>query len=361
VAGLLGILGGLFLSRAFTESKPALLEASRWSGPGYDLTRERVVAGSFADDPQRGVVLLQDGTSEPRLFSMPTRSGPLRVVAGSAGDWILETPDGRRAVLDRIGDAGATFNVLGPRLDPEHLPAIAPEGVAVPVVYGRSRLRAVLLVGFDARRQTFELYGYLPRYVLPSAATADAKLARPLLGADGRLYSIDAPARRLVRTGGAATPEQKVTPPDQPCTTWPAEDGRYVACPRSIALVHPNGVRETLARPPYSGAYWLFLAPSPNGRTLLLEQDIFGCGLGQNAYFLPARGGTLSKAVADPRVQSAALGWLRDGTALVAVRDGECEGALHSGIYRERPGRPWDELVLETTSDDATVWGPLAG
>jgi hypothetical protein len=148
------------------------------------------------------------------------------------------------------------------------------------------------------------------------------------------------------------------------CSTWSGgEAGRYVACSDSIELVATGGARTTLlgkSGPSSLDTRWTFLAPSPDGRTLLLEQDVYACGTARTAYFLPASGGKLEPVVSYPWNQSEPLGWLRDGSALVAAQsDAECEGMPESGIYRVRPeaGMRIPELVVGTSSQDATLWG----
>jgi hypothetical protein len=93
---------------------------------------------------------------------------------------------------------------------------------------------------------------------------------------------------------------------------------------------------------------------------LLLEQDIYACGTDRQAYFLSASGGRLQRAVGDRATTSEPLGWLRGGAALVAIQFGGCDGAPRSGIYRAYPSG-WDDFILSTSGEDATLWGSHRG
>jgi hypothetical protein len=83
---------------------------------------------------------------------------------------------------------------------------------------------------------------------------------------------------------------------------------------------------------------WTFVSPSADGRTLLLEQDIYSCG-DRQAYFLSTRG----------------------GAALVAIQfNAECGSSERSGLYRAYPDGS-DDFILSTSGDDATLWGSRRG
>lgn len=62
------------------------------------------------------------------------------------------------------------------------------------------------------------------------------------------------------------------------CSTW----GRFRACVISIYRAQPNGAKTRLLRQPSAKnglpRRWTFLALSPDGSTLLLEQDRYSCG-----------------------------------------------------------------------------------
>jgi hypothetical protein len=134
-----------------------------------------------------------------------------------------------------------------------------------------------------------------------------------------------------------------------------------VACPGSVSVVQRDGSRTTLIRGKHVAGGWGFLEPSPDGRTLLLELDEFGCGIYPRAVFLSATG-RLDFPVPrsfETAVESEPLGWLPDGSALIAVQNSYgCEGTLKSGIYRAWPGetRPLERVVV-TSATDATTWG----
>ena len=384
--GIAGLAIGLALGDTKTArlsarpGKPALRIASSFHWHDRDR-RLRVVSGSLGVDPRRGFVLFQIAdrsfdqltsmlakgrlvSAPPTLFTMPGRSGALRIVASSRWDWVLETSGGSRAVLSRAIEGDASFYVLGKRLDPAHLPRVARQGVAVPVRYGPSNQKAVLLVGYARRYEAWRRYGYLPGFSLPAKTNPLTTLERPLLGPDGDLYRIDSRHERLERIGRYVAPRRAAQAIPHPgCSTWPQRSGdRYRACPGSIVLMRRDGTRTTLIRRKgNSWEGWGFVAPSADGRTLLLEYDIFACGLYPQAAFLRT-GSRLEFPVPDPAdsgVKSEPLGWLRDGSALIAVQNQNgCEGAPRSGIYRAWPGgkRPL-ELVLETSGTDATIWG----
>jgi hypothetical protein len=354
----LGVGAGVALDRARSKPHPVLVPVSRWSSTEAGT---KIVAGSLAADPKRGVVLYDDPRLGPSLYSTPTRSGPLHLVSATEGSWVLETSQGARAVLERVADQGLSFEVLGPRLDPAHLPPLTRQGLAVAVVYGRNS-KAVLLVG--ARNPyTFPVYGYLAGFSLPTPKPTTAALTRPLLGPDYRLYRVDRARRRLVAVGRSLerAPAPFRIPPR--CSTWPIAAGRVVACADSVVLARPDGTQTTLLRQPgisQSNTRWAFVSPSPNGRTLLLEQDIYACGTDRQAYFLSTSGGALRRAVGDVATQSEPLGWLGGGTALVAIQYGGCDGAPRSGLYRANPDGS-DGLILATSGQDATLWGSRSG
>jgi hypothetical protein len=358
-AAALGLGAGVVLERARSKPQPVLLPVSQWTSQGSGTS---VVAGSLAADPKRGVVLYRDDIHGPSLFTMPSSSGPLHLVSSSDNSWVLETPRGTRAVLETAGDEGPRFEIFGRPLDPAHLPPLAQQGLAVPVTYGPTRTKAVLLVG-AVGGNSFPLYGYLPHFSLPPTTSPSVALARPLLGPDHRLYRVARAERKLVAVGQSrerAAGPFKIPPR---CSTWPTGTLRYLACADSIAVVQPDGSRTTLLRQPgvsQSNTRWTFLSSSPNGRMLLLEQDIYSCGTDRQAYFLSTSGGGLRRAVSDLATQSEPLGWLGRGAALVAVQYGECSGAPRSGIYRAYPSG-WNDLILSTSGQDATLWGSPTG
>jgi hypothetical protein len=358
-ATALGVGAGVAFDRARSKPQPVLLPVSQWTSRA-DGTK--IVAGSLAADPKRGVVLFEDNRIGASLFSTPTRSGPLHLVSSVEGSWVLETSQGARAVLAQVVDQGLSFEVLGQRLDPAHLPPLAKQGLAVPIVYGPKHSKAVLLVG--ARNpSSFPVYGYLAGFSLPPAKQSSAALARPLLGPDHRLYRVDRAARRLVLVGrflAQAAGPFKIPPR---CSTWPSAAGRFVACADSIVLMKADGTRTTLLRQPsvsQDNTRWVFVLPSPNGRTLLLEQDIYACGADRQAYFLSTSGGALERAVGDVATQSEPLGWLGSGAALVAIQFGGCDGPARSGLYRAYPDGS-DGLIVATSGQDATLWGSRSG
>ena len=103
---------------------------------------------------------------------------------------------------------------------------------------------------------------------------------------------------------------------------------------------------------------WGLVAPSPDGRWLLLEDAETSCGTATWADFLPASGGNLVPAMPDAQTTEA-LGWLSDSTALIAVQAYGCAGGPPDGIYRVWPGltSTQHELVVSAAASDATLWG----
>ena len=99
----------------------------------------------------------------------------------------------------------------------------------------------------------------------------------------------------------------------------------------------------------------IFFALSPNRRTLLLEQDVYACGTSRQGYFLPAGGGSLQPVVGDASTQSEPVGWLSDGSALVAAQsDASCEGVPVAGISYGYPD------MVRGLLDDQVAHGALS-
>jgi hypothetical protein len=377
--------GGFFVGRDHAPA-PLLKVASSWSGAD-STSRVRIAAGAFSDDPRRGFVLYREASRcndtsaevlcEGRMLDSPARvftldgAGALHLVGGSVAKraWVFDSSHGSRASLefDAAPDVGnvPSWYILGPRLDPQHLPALGDSGIAVPVQYGPPRTKAVLLIGVhDLKHDQVEahLLGYLDGYGIEPPAVPASRLHRLLVGPDHALYRIDPSARRLVRSGTAPTvkPPSGDIPP--PCSTWAGSGaGSYVACPGFIDRAAPDGTRSRVFSwtPPKSlPVRWTFLAPSPDGKTLVVERSEYACGVSREAFFLPATGGRLAPVFFESG-QSEPLGWLRDGSALVAFQNEECEGSLGNGIYAVRPdGTP--QLVVSAYTYDATTWGSLA-
>jgi hypothetical protein len=358
-------------------SRPALRVVSRWHR-GDHVRRVTVLSGALGSDPRRGFVLYEQSDravdqrhpedessrfvrARPRIFVADDRSGPLRIVSASDFSWVLDSSTGTRSVLEFSGERGPALYSLGPRLDPRRLPRIARHGLAVPVVYGPRKHKAVLLVGRVAEA-TWRLYGYLPGFALPRANEPGTALGRPLLGPGRVLFRVDPAARRLVRVGTAARERSPSFDIPPACSTWRTAGGAFRTCPGSIVSLDTG---RTLLRYPganHLAGRWTFLAPSPDGRQLLLEYSVYACGTSRQSYFLRVGSGTLQPAVPDSSAQSEPLGWLRDGTgsALVASQStAECTGAEASGIYQTWPGivAPASQLVVSTSGEDATLWG----
>jgi len=377
VAGAIGVGVAVGVGLSTQRSHQPLVIASTWNSSASG-TRVSLLTGSFRTDPQRGFALLQVGRMSPELYTTPAGAGALRLVSASENGWILRSDHGGLALIDNlgagVGDTIPSFAYLGRRLDPRHLPTIAASGIAVPIRYGapnsdhQPRYRAVLLVGraLDQRgNMSWKLDGYLAGFSLPNRAPRTRELERPLLGPDGHMYRIDAAAARLVDVsrGKRAVSPLYLSPYQRGCTIWPASNGgHYVACPGSVSLRPRLGKTSTLLRrtAPPKGMWpgWGLVAPSPDGRWLLLEDAETSCGTATWADFLPASGGNLVPAMPDAQTTEA-LGWLSDSTALIAVQAYGCAGGPPDGIYRVWPGltSTQHELVVSAAASDATLWG----
>ena len=350
VAAAVALGLGFALGIVLDRPPSPLVVVSQWQSR-VGRTTTKVVSGSLASAPTRGFVIFHETGAPPAFFTTP---GQLRLVAASDWGWVLETPTGVRAVLEASPEGSASFEVLGRQLDPAALPRIAATGIAVPLVYGRLS-KAVVLVGYDKRSYEYVTYGYLRGFSLRPAANRLAALHRPLLSPDGGLYRVDPARRRLVLVGKSKPQPQPSFSIPPSCSDW----GRYRACANSIS----TGGKTLLTQPPLQGTdrRWMLVAPSPDAKTLLLEQDIFSCGNDPQAYFLSTSGGDLRPAVPALYAQSEPIGWLRSGAALVALQSGGgCDGEPVSGVYSVQPLTGDVQLVLSATAYDATVWGPLA-
>jgi hypothetical protein len=386
-AVLVGVGVGFLLATASETpsaaagSIPDLQVVSSWSG---DVAGKqvRLVTGSLQADPGRGFALVQTGNQKPGFFTTPEGAGALRIASSSSGEWELRSSNGALAVAD-MGWASASnpsFTFLGRPLDPANLGPIAPRGVAVAYEYGPWRYKQgrrahndVVLVEHTKDWPGWKLYGYLPGFTLPRPV-ADAKvhhpvlgtteeLKQPLLGPDGRLYSIDTKKERLVPANGWRSATRTFNFGD--CTTWPAANGgSYRACPNSISLRTAHGGAHPvfhghLGKKSLGGTSWVFVQPSPNRKWLLLQDVTGACGGPTWAYFLPTKGGPLWQAFPG-NYFSEALGWLPDNSALVAAQSQGCEGNPTSGIYQITPSNPTfpnEQLVFPGYVFDATTWG----
>jgi hypothetical protein len=329
--------------------------------------RVSVVAGSLAGAPRFGVVAIQRGRSQPpSVLIAPAADGPLRIVAAGSGSTVLRSSGGS---MYSVGADVPALVPLGRRLSADRL-SVARRGVAVPIDYGpQPQTRAILLVGFDDHGVP-HLQGHLDGFALWRPSSPLSQLERPLLGPDGALYRVDADAHRLVRVATPVRTRRPWTPPPATpgkCTSWPAGAvGTYEGCPGEIHLVRTDGSRTTLTSDHdcvgscRSMMNWERILPSPDGRTLLVQQGVYACGGQWTASFLPARGGTPAPVVPALDFSSSwALGWLTHDAALVAAQSqGEECGPRRSGIYVvDRRYPAFLQLVAATDGRDATTWG----
>jgi hypothetical protein len=346
-----------------------------------DATIWRLRVGVSPDVPDWGAILFERYNTgcvgggrctstplAPVLLTTPEPVGALRVVEHSRSQFVLRSARGWLFSLEFEGNLDVpTLYPLGPRLDPAHLPALAPRGFAVPVTYGRGQeRRAVLLVGSsDVVAPT--LYGYLDGYALPEPASELGRLERPLLGPDHALYRIDVDGRRLVRVA-APLPGRRAWVPTFPqtgCSSWPASRARYVACPGSITRVTRGGSRSVVFRNRTCDALcrtqsdWGPVLPSPDGRTLLAEERFFTCGSVFWTYFIPRQGGVRTLVMSSPDLGSSeAIGWLNGNEAVVAT-DGldDCDPNQSAIYVVDRRRRNPPDLIVRANGHDATAWG----
>jgi hypothetical protein len=347
---------------------PALLVTSRHvERTGAGMPRVTIATGALAIAPRFGVAVVQRGRgARPAVLVADAAGGPLRIVEAADGSAVLRSATGRVYAVDAQTPA---LVPLGRRLDPDSL-SIARRGVAVPIEYGPgAKRRALLLVGFD-RHGVPHLQGHLDGFALWRPSSPLSQLERPLLGPDGALYRIDPAARRLERVSAPSATRRPWSPRPPAslgkCTSWPGAAGTYEGCPGEIHLVRPDGGRMTLTSDPdcvgscRSIMNWERILPSPDGRTLLVQQGVYACGGQWTTSFLPATGGTPEPVVPALDFSSSwALGWLTADTALVAAASqGEECGPRRSGIYVvDRRYPAFLQLVAATTSRDATTWG----
>lgn len=377
-AALVGLGVGLLVHRG---AHSALLVRSTWTkhDSGFDYA---VTAGALARDTGRGFVLFQVKGRRPQLFTTPEGAGALRLTSATTSEWILKSQSGAVAVVENESQGGdvpsVSFTYFGKRLDPKQLGAIASHGIAVPVRYGRPagkdllpRYKAVLLVGRSGQPGApgeWTVDGYLSGFALPLATDRTHELERPLLGADHRLYRIDARLRRLVDVGAGAREAVSAPGYQAGCSRWPGRSGAsYTACPGSL-VQNANGTTSTLLRrtpaPPNMHPGWGLASPSADGRWLLLEDETESCGTATSAYVLPATGGNLIPVLQDS-ASTQALGWLpgETDTALVTVRGEGCDATPPSGIYTAHPyldsatESVATQLVIQARAQDATTWG----
>ena len=364
---------------ASAGSTPDLQVVSRWSGHPYG-SQVTLLSGSLRADPGRGFALVQTRGLKPVFFSTPEGAGALRLESSSGSGWVLRSSNGARVLVSpgfREPGILPSFTYLGRRLNPDKLGPIGPRGIAVAFGYGRynkNGLQAendVVLVEQTKKWPDWKLYGYLPGFTLPRVV-AKAKvqqevlgttqeLKQPLLGPDGKLYSIDPKLEQLVPASAWRSVPRKFNFGD--CTTWPARNGgSYRACPKTIRLRTANGATRTVFHRhlAFGGRSWVFAQPSPNGKWLLLQDAYGACGIATWSYFVPTRGGGPLWSAFAGAYTSEALGWLPDNTALIAAQSETCEGNQTNGIYQVTPSDPTypqSQLVFAGDVFDATTWG----
>jgi hypothetical protein len=379
IALVAGVVLGLSLrhdAKREPTAKSAFIASSRYVDRSWGHVNSRVLSGVMSSSPRWPFVIWQgrseNGSPRPYPVTFEQPVGPLRIIEGGGESLLLRSKDGYSYALERSSEYGqdsAPFlTTLGHQLDPEHLPKLSRLGVAVPVRYGaNSKRKAVILVGLD-RTLSPHLYGFLAGYSLPKPVSYSRD--RPLLGQDHALYRIDRSARRLrlVTEPRVSRKSRASTGFTTTCYSVSAGSaGTYEGCPGKIDLVHPDGTRTTLyaettfiANPRWCEGKCIFeiVIPSPDRRTLLVQEGFYGGGCGVwESSFLSAAGGKPRSALPSPSIgNSWALGWLNADTALLAAdAPGECF-RRSLGIYITNRTTRFPQLILATTSNDATIW-----
>jgi hypothetical protein len=127
---------------------------------------------------------------------------------------------------------------------------------------------------------------------------------------------------------------------------------------RDASVVYLHGRKLVGPTGKYGGAptfvgHWRSVERSPDGRTLLLQWS-GECEI-PVAYFADADGSHLRTVAGDPTVESAALGWARDGRAVIAFPQGACGKARKpAGTYLVDPRTRRATLVFRGFG---SLWG----
>lgn len=104
---------------------------------------------------------------------------------------------------------------------------------------------------------------------------------------------------------------------------------------------------------PYFIGHWRSVARSPDGRTLLLQWSA-ECEI-PVAYFANADGSHLRPVAGNSTVESGAVGWARDGRAVIAFPKGVCgRGRARPGTYLVNPRTRRATLVFRGFG---SLWG----
>jgi hypothetical protein len=231
----------------------------------------------------------------------------------------------------------------GPELDPARLSLPAqglavnrPGGVVLHELHGR-------VVGHLSGFRLVELYGRRPR--------------RAVVVAKGRRTFALGP--RGVRPIGRPRPDWPTTA--RGCHPAPLP---YVICGgpysprRDASVVYLHGRKLVGPVGKYGGAptfvgHWRSVERSPDGRTLLLQWSA-ECET-PVAYFADADGSHLRTVAGNPAVESGAVGWARDGRAVIGYPQGVCGRArTPSGTYLVDPRTRRATLVLRGIG---ALWG----
>jgi hypothetical protein len=243
---------------------------------------------------------------------------------------------------------GATLAVAGAslpgrELDPQHL-SLPRQGLVV------NRPGGVVLVDLRGRAlghlsgfRVVVLYGQRPR--------------REVVVAKGkRSFALGSRGLRPVALPRADWPVTR-----RGCHPGPTP---YVICggpyarKRSASTVQLNGRRLVGPVGKYGSAptfigHWRSVERSPDGRTLLLQWSA-ECEI-PVAYFADADGSHLRPVAGDPAIESGAVGWARDGRAVIAFPKGVCgAGRSPAGTYLVHPGTRQASLVFRGFG---ALWG----
>jgi hypothetical protein len=226
------------------------------------------------------------------------------------------------------------------QLDPQHLPALPEQGLAM-------QLRAGVQLQTMQGRALGVLHGLA---LAPDKATGSGLILRDR---QARLFVVDVGNRRVRRITERRSPVRGCRVTDRRVGLELLACGHTVKTARYRSAAKPT-IR-TVARAPGRVGHWERAELAPSGSAFLAQWSA-ECEV--PVAFLVA-GGVMrpygGKAIRDAPA-SVALGWLRNGNALILFPNGACGGGFRRpGIYSvPRNGKP--ELLIPTPSRSASYW-----
>jgi hypothetical protein len=248
-----------------------------------------------------------------------------------------------RALVAGLAAGLAAAALPGPELDPARL--TLPRQGLVGERAGGIVLRDLRghVLGHLSGFRVVDLYG-----ARPTREVVVAKGSRVFALGEHGLRRIVPPRRDWPRTRSG-------------CHPGPAP---YVICggpyspKRDASVVYLRGRKLVGPVGKYGGApnfvgHWSSVDRSPDGRTLLLQWSA-ECET-PVAYFAGADGSNLRPVARDPAIESVALGWARDGRAVIAFPTGLCgRGRTPPGTYLVHPRARRATLIVRGFG---VLWG----